>query len=102
MLDLRQLRSDPDAARTALRRRLDPKVLEALDDVLRLDEQRRALQTDVDAARAQKNREAEEIGRLKRAGEDASAAMAAAADGRARLAEGEGGLGDVSGRAQQR
>jgi seryl-tRNA synthetase len=96
MLDLRQLRSHTDDVKAALARRLDPSILETLDCVLHLDERRRTLQGEVDAVRAERNRQAEEIGRRKKAGEDASEAMAAAQAGRERLAEVEEDLRAVS------
>ena len=102
MLDLRQLRNDTDDVKAALARRLDPSILETVDAVLSLDERRRMLQGEVDAVRAERNRQAEEIGRRKKAGEDASEAMAAAQAGRERLAEVEEDLRAVSAELTER
>jgi seryl-tRNA synthetase len=77
VLDLRRLRSEPDAVRAALARRGDPSLDEALDRVLDLDERRRALLPEVEELRARKNEAGEGIARAKREGEDASAAIAA-------------------------
>jgi len=74
MLDLRQIREDPQPARDALARRgLDPAVL---DEALALDERRRALLPELEDLRARKNQASKRIGELQRTGEDASEAIA--------------------------
>ena len=75
MIDLKLVRSDPDAVRTALARRGDADLL---DPVLALDAERRALQVQVDDLRAERNRASEAIGALKKAGKDVEADAAAA------------------------
>jgi seryl-tRNA synthetase len=75
MIDLRQVRSDPEGVRTALARRGDQALL---DPVLDLDRERRALQTRVDEMRAERNRVSETIGDLKRRAKDDPAAAAEA------------------------
>ncbi len=74
MLDLRQIREDPQPARDALARRgVDPAVL---DEALELDERRRALLPELEDLRARKNQASKRIGELQRTGEDASEAIA--------------------------
>jgi seryl-tRNA synthetase len=74
MLDLRQIREDPQPARDALARRgIDPAVI---DEALELDERRRALLPELEDLRAQKNQASKRIGELQRSGEDASEAIA--------------------------
>jgi seryl-tRNA synthetase len=74
MLDLRQIRSDPEPARTSLARRgMDPGVL---DEALELDERRRTLLPELEDLRARKNQASKRIGELQRGGEDASEAIA--------------------------
>jgi seryl-tRNA synthetase len=74
MLDLRQIREDPQPARYALARRgVDPAVL---DEALGLDERRRALLPELEELRARKNQASKRIGELQRSGEDASEAIA--------------------------
>jgi seryl-tRNA synthetase len=74
MLDLREIREDPQPARDALARRgVDPAVL---DEALELDERRRALLPELEDRRAQKNQASKRIGELQRSGEDASDAIA--------------------------
>jgi len=81
MIDLRLVRSDPDAVRAALARRGDEALL---TPVIALDAERRALQVQVDELRAERNRASEQIGQLKRAAKDdpqaAARADAAAAE----------------------
>jgi seryl-tRNA synthetase len=74
MLDLRQIREDPQPARDALARRgVDPSVL---DEALALDDRRRALLPELEDLRARKNQASKRIGELQRNGQDASEAIA--------------------------
>ena len=74
MLDLRQIREDPQPARDSLARRgVDPAIL---DEALELDERRRALLPELEELRARKNQASKRIGELQRSGEDASDAIA--------------------------
>ena len=73
MLDLRQIREDPEPARAALGRRgFDPAVL---DEALELDERRRAVLPELEEIRRRKNEASKRIGELKRAGQDAAEAI---------------------------
>jgi seryl-tRNA synthetase len=73
VLDLRQIRDDPEPARAALRRRgFDASVL---DEALELDERRRAILPELEELRRRKNEASKRIGELKRAGGDASEAI---------------------------
>lgn len=77
MFDLKWIRDNPDAFDAAMARRgLDP-VSPALKS---LDEKRRALQTEIQELQARRNTASKAIGEAKRAGEDASAAIAEVAD----------------------
>jgi seryl-tRNA synthetase len=74
MLDLRQIREDPQPAREALARRgVDPSML---DEALELDDRRRGLLPELEELRARKNQASKRIGELQRGGEDASEAIA--------------------------
>jgi len=55
MIDLRLLRSDPAQVRAALARRGDAAVAALLDDILSLDARRRALVTELDKLKAERN-----------------------------------------------
>jgi seryl-tRNA synthetase len=74
VLDLRQIREDPQPARDGLARRgVDPALL---DEALELDERRRSLLPELEDLRARKNQASKRIGELQRSGEDASEAIA--------------------------
>lgn len=67
MLDLNLIRENPDLIRTALRhRQMDASPV---DDILELDERRRALLTEVEKLKAERNAVSKEIGRMKDAAE---------------------------------
>ena len=74
MLDLREIRENPDAARAALATRGFDVAL--LDEALEVDEQRRALLPELEQLRARKNEASKRIGELQRDGADASEAIA--------------------------
>jgi seryl-tRNA synthetase len=76
VLDLKSIRTDPDAARVALARRGDGSD-ERLARVLELDERRRAILPELEGLRAEKNAASKRIGELQREGGDASEAIAA-------------------------
>ena len=73
MLDIRRIREDPDAVRARLATRGSP---EATDDcvarVLALDEERRRLVQEGDAAKARRNAASAEVAERKRAGQAAA------------------------------
>jgi seryl-tRNA synthetase len=68
MLDLKVIREDPGFVRDRLRVRGKAEFITAVEDVLALDERRRALITEVDGLRARRNDVSPQIGRLKQAG----------------------------------
>jgi seryl-tRNA synthetase len=94
MLDLKQLRSDPEAARAALARRGEAEAA-GIDRVLELDERRRALLPEVESLRAEQNRASDEIAAAKRAGDDAERAIAAMREVAGRVKELQAELGRV-------
>jgi seryl-tRNA synthetase len=81
VLDLKEIRRDPDAARAALERR---RAAGRLDEVLRLDARRRELLPEEEKLRAEQNRASKAIGQAKSTGGDASEAIAAMQDVAAR------------------
>ena len=83
MLDLNLIREKPDLVRTALRnRQMDDSPV---DDILRLDEKRRSLLTQVEALKAERNAVSKDIGRTLAPG--ASAGVKDAADREKKIAE---------------
>jgi seryl-tRNA synthetase len=76
MLDLKAIREDPAPVREALARRRDGSA-ERLERVLALDVRRRELLPEVEGIKAQQNQASQAIAAAKKAGEDASEAIAA-------------------------
>ena len=95
MLDLKEIRRDPEAARAALDRR---HAAEALDVVLALDARRRELLPELEGGRARQNEASKRIPELQKAGEDASRAIAEMRELAPRVKRLEGEVADVQGR----
>ncbi|HEX5781901.1 MAG TPA: serine--tRNA ligase [Solirubrobacteraceae bacterium] len=76
MLDLKQIRREPEPVRAALARRRDGSE-HRLDRVLELDERTRALRPEVESLKAEQNAASKAIGAAKREGGDATAEIAA-------------------------
>jgi seryl-tRNA synthetase len=74
VLDLRQIRQEPERAKAALARRGLPP--DTVDELLEADARRRERLPELEQLRAGKNRASKRIGELQRAGEDASQAIA--------------------------
>jgi seryl-tRNA synthetase len=74
MLDLRQIRDEPDLVRARLRVRGRTEYEAAVDQLLELDGRRRSLIGEVDDLRARRNAVSPEVGRLKQAGQHEEAA----------------------------
>jgi seryl-tRNA synthetase len=69
MIDVRKLRSEPDAVRAAMARRGKPELLDQLEKALALDVQLRTIATDRDALRKQVNDVSKQVGQLRRNGQ---------------------------------
>ncbi|MFZ9731309.1 MAG: serine--tRNA ligase [Ilumatobacteraceae bacterium] len=76
MIDVRLLRSQPDAVREALARRAKPELLELVDHALRLDARLRDITAERDAIRAKVNDISKQVGVLRRENKDAEPLMA--------------------------
>jgi seryl-tRNA synthetase len=90
VIDIRQLRNQPDLVRTAMARRGSPELVAQLDETLHLDERAREIVARRDAIRAQVNDLSKQVGQLRKAG-DTAAAEAIQAQSRA-LGDEEKGL----------
>ncbi len=67
MLDINLIRENPDIVRTSLKnRQMDPS---SVDNILKLDEQRRTLLTEVEKLKAERNTVSKEISKMKDAAE---------------------------------
>ncbi|HSE52079.1 MAG TPA: serine--tRNA ligase [Gemmatimonadales bacterium] len=73
---MRVLRQDPDGARSSLLRRMDPALGPSVDQVLDVDRRWRAVVTESEALRAERNAQTEEVARKKRAREPADDLLA--------------------------
>jgi len=71
MLDIRQLRQDPDLVRQRLALR-DESLASVVDEILAFDEQRRNAETEKQKLQGDRKRISKEIGAAKQAGEDTS------------------------------
>ncbi len=97
MLDMELIRKDREAVATALAKRLDPaEVNLALDEIQRLDQERRALITEIDAERQRRKAEARAYAAAKRSG--ATPEPVAPEAERKQLAELESQLDEVQSR----
>ena len=72
MLDIRQLREDPEAIKTRLKARGGEAWI-LIDEILSCDEKRRAGETEKQQLQSDRNRISKEIGALRKEGKDASA-----------------------------
>ncbi|MBI1301465.1 MAG: serine--tRNA ligase [Alphaproteobacteria bacterium] len=76
MFDIRSIRNEPDAFDAAMKRRgLEPQS----PSILKIDEERRAVQTSLQELQAKRNAESKKIGEIKKEGGDAQAQMDAVA-----------------------
>jgi seryl-tRNA synthetase len=78
VIDVRLLRTDPDAVHAALARRHQPGLSEAVDQGIELDARLREITVERDAIRARVNEISKEVGRLRRDGGVAGAGDGAA------------------------
>src|SRR5574344_1564563 len=67
MLDIKLIRENPDKINELLKRR-NPDL--SIDEVIKIDEERRAIQTQADDLRAKRKKESQQIGILKKQGEN--------------------------------
>ena len=97
MLDLNFVRENLPLVEEKLRQRgMDPAAV--LKDFREVDTQRRSAITEAETCKAQRNRASEDIGKLKKSGQDASAAMAQSKELREKIAELEKTASDLDGR----
>ena len=75
MIDVRLLRSQPEAVREALARRAKPELLEHIDHAMRLDTRLRDITAERDAIRAKINDISKQVGALRRDKKDAEPLM---------------------------
>ncbi|MCS6988322.1 MAG: serine--tRNA ligase [Chloroherpetonaceae bacterium] len=76
MLDIKLVRENPDKIKSALLARQLPNELSKIDELLALDQRRRALVSQSDSLKAKRNKVSDDIARLKRNKENADALIA--------------------------
>ncbi len=74
MLDLRFIRENPQSVRDAIQKKNE---VDHLDEILKLDADRRDLLQQSETIKSERNKIADEVGKLKRTGQDASQLVAA-------------------------
>ena len=89
MIDIKFLRENPDAVKENIKKKFQEHKLELVDQVIELDDKRRASQQEADDLRAKKNQISKQIGQLMAQGkkEEAEAVKAEVAALNARLTE---------------
>lgn len=87
MLDIRRIRTEPDAVRAALEKRGEDGTV--ISELLRLDEERRARLTELETLKAEQNRVGPQIAQAKKAGGDASELLVRSTEMKAKIRDGE-------------
>lgn len=75
MIDIKLIRTEPDKVKAAIKKR-ELNLDSVIDDIIQLDEQRRALITETDEMKAEQNAVSKKIPAMKKAGENTDAVMA--------------------------
>ena len=75
MIDIRKIKEDPDGVKAGLRAK-EVDCDKTVDEIIALDEQRKALISSTEAKKAQQNKVSKEIPALKKAGKDVTAIFA--------------------------
>jgi len=77
MHDLKFLRANPDLVKTQLANKKIENAAALIDEVIALDEQRRAILSEVEVLKKARNDASQQVAKLKKSGEDASEIIAA-------------------------
>ncbi|MBE6763672.1 MAG: serine--tRNA ligase [Ruminococcaceae bacterium] len=75
MVDIKLVRSNPDYVKAAVKKR-EMDLDSVIDEILAIDEERRALTASVESLKARQNAASKKIPQMKKAGEDTTALMA--------------------------
>jgi seryl-tRNA synthetase len=98
MLDMKFVRENPELVMDAMRKR---NANVNLDEFLELEKKRRELTLQVEALKSQRNAASQEIGKMKKAGENADAQMAAVRALGDKIAEDDKELKDIEARLKE-
>lgn len=94
MLDIKRIRTEPDAVKASLAKR-DQSAANAIDDLLTMDAERRKRLTTIETLKAEQNRFGPQIAAAKRSGEDAAPLLAQSTEIKAKIAALEEGLKEL-------
>ncbi len=75
MLDIKEIRNNPEKVKTAMRNR-NSNMDDKIDEILRIDEQRRKIMSEVESKKAEQNSASKQIPQLKKRGEDTTELLA--------------------------
>ena len=75
MLDLKRIRNNPEEIKLALTNRGEDFDVNVIDELVKLDEQRRNILSEVEILKSKRNQVSAEIPKLKKAGEDVAPIM---------------------------
>lgn len=99
MLDIKRIRENPDQVREGLARRgADPALL---DDVIKLDAERRSVLSEVEALKSRRNTVSKDIGAAKKRGEDTELIQAEMRELGKRIADQDQTIKDIDDRLRQ-
>ncbi len=101
VLDIRRIRSEPNVVKAALARRGSEGLVESVDEILALDERRRAGLSEVNDLKAERNEVSKKIGELKREGGDAEDMIVAMREVGDRISEIDGDVLEVEDRIRE-
>lgn len=80
MLDVKFIRENPDLVKEGIRKKREFDALPLVDELIKFDERRRELLTEIESLRSQQKKLAKAVGQAKRAGEDATDLLAKSAE----------------------
>ena len=98
MLDIKRIREDYEGVKAAVERRCKGSF--GIENVVKYDEERRAILAEVEAMKNKQNTVSKEIPKLKKAGEDTTAIMAEMKELSAKIKEMDGKLAEVEANLQ--
>jgi seryl-tRNA synthetase len=76
MLDIKRIRTNPEEVKEGLKNRGKIQEIEMVDRIIELDERRRAILVEVEALKNKRNKDSQEIPKLKKAGQSVDHLMA--------------------------
>lgn len=100
MIDIKLVRSNPDYVKAAVRKR-EMDLDTVIDDILKIDAERRELSGKTDALKAQQNAASKKIPQIKKEGGDVSAIMAEMKELSAQVKEADAKIGELEAKQKE-